>query len=153
MTKLRDCEQQPVLVSFCSTDGSSALRPNVRSFTIVRGGSSGDQLAGEFFQNQGSEITNRDKAFMLIITFMIGLLIGGVVIWRDAELFRRASLVGASISTTEITVVPGDSVWSLAQKYQLPEMTQAETVAWINSTNSLKSDVLKPGQILLVPAR
>lgn len=55
-------------------------------------------------------------------------------------------------STVAICVMEGDSLWSLGTDHPISGMSLYECMSWIESTNNLKGSVLRPGQVLVVPA-
>ena len=76
-----------------------------------------------------------------------------------ATVARSAALPGDRLPslpqvhhTQVITVVPGDSLWSIARRYSQPGIATIELVGLISSLNGGLSGALEPGQRLVVPA-
>lgn len=56
------------------------------------------------------------------------------------------------VATTTALVTPGDSLWSIARSVAPSEDPRA-VVADIRELNGLRSNLIQPGQVLLVPTR
>ena len=55
--------------------------------------------------------------------------------------------------TCEVRVLPGQTMWSLAQEHGVEGVSESELVSWIRDANGLDSALLMPGQLLVVPAQ
>lgn len=55
------------------------------------------------------------------------------------------------VSTQSVVVDPGDSLWSIATTVA-PSSDPRETIHAIRELNGLRSSLLQPGQVLLIPA-
>ena len=51
----------------------------------------------------------------------------------------------------EVSVVTGDTMWRIAEQYQIEGVSTPELIAWMRTNNNMGSSSLKPGQQLLVP--
>lgn len=60
-------------------------------------------------------------------------------------------LADRSFSTVSVTVAPGDTLWSLAQRYEDPALRPAQRMDLIRQANPTIASALVPGQTLLVP--
>ncbi|GIM48510.1 hypothetical protein DNHGIG_40590 [Collibacillus ludicampi] len=82
---------------------------------------------------------------MKIVKNALGVLIlTGAFVWATHE-------KPVEMKTT-VVVQPGDTVWSIATKYNGGEANTGKVVAAIEEANGLHSDVIWPGQVLKVPA-
>lgn len=83
---------------------------------------------------------------------LVGVLIAvsvGFAFLRNHELVRAA----AGIAYEEVTVAPGDSLWSIAEARPAAGLSTDDLVQIIQDRNGLERAGLEPGQVLLVPAR
>lgn len=72
--------------------------------------------------------------------------------WTSLSSLKSSpDLANRSFSTVSVTVAPGDTLWSLAQRYEDPALRPAERVDLIRQANPDLSAALVPGQTLLVP--
>ena len=71
----------------------------------------------------------------------------------DNAIADRRTFVVAQTAFDQVTVNPGDSVWSLAQTHGIKGCDTAEVVRVIEEKNGLATADLKPGQQLAVPAQ
>lgn len=63
----------------------------------------------------------------------------------------QASTQGApGVEATEVTIAPGDTLWSIAAKAETQQDVQA-VISQIAELNDLDTSVLQPGQTLYVP--
>lgn len=58
----------------------------------------------------------------------------------------------ASANRTEVSVLPGDSLWSIAERHSIAGLSTEESVQVISEWNDLKSSMLVAGTTLTVPA-
>lgn len=58
---------------------------------------------------------------------------------------------GSLSETAVISVEPGESLWSIAEKHPIRGMTTQQCVRWIMERNDLSDSVLMVGQVLSVP--
>lgn len=66
----------------------------------------------------------------------------------------NAGSVPNNTKTTTYTVQPGDTEWSIAERYQTSSEDTRDVVQWIEEHNALNgSGDLQPGQRLTVPQR
>ncbi|MCH3943169.1 MAG: LysM peptidoglycan-binding domain-containing protein [Atopobiaceae bacterium] len=57
----------------------------------------------------------------------------------------------ADVPTASVVVSSGDSLWTLAQEHPVSGYSTSQTVRYIESSNSLGSATITPGQTLRVP--
>jgi LysM repeat protein len=55
------------------------------------------------------------------------------------------------VSTLSVVVEPGDSLWSIAER-TAPSTDPREVVGRIRDLNGLRSNLIQPGEVLLVPS-
>ena len=60
-------------------------------------------------------------------------------------------LANRSFSTVSVTIAPGDTLWSLAQRYEDPTLRPAQRMDLIRQANPTLASALVPGETLLIP--
>ena len=55
------------------------------------------------------------------------------------------------VTTQTVTVAQGDSLWAIAQRTS-PQSDPREVVTAIRELNGMRSNVIHPGQVLLIPS-
>jgi hypothetical protein len=96
-----------------------------------------------------SVLSHRLAAGFLLASLAICLV---VTLGIDAFRSQGVSSATSSLSTTQIVVSQGDSLWSLAQSHPIDGLSDQETVRWLESENNLSSGALTVGQELSVAA-
>jgi LysM repeat protein len=79
---------------------------------------------------------------------VIVLLVVAVVVAVALTATQRLSTGPAA--TTTVTVSSGDSLWTIAQR-AVPDGDTGAVMAEISELNALTSDIVRPGEVLLVP--
>lgn len=60
--------------------------------------------------------------------------------------------VGTASSYQEVTVKEGDSLWAIAQELSEDHnLSTMEVVEWVSEKNNLATDVIQPGESLIIP--
>jgi LysM repeat protein len=77
-----------------------------------------------------------------VITLAVFLFVGAVVV--------RTVVAAATESTTIVTVNPGDTLWSIANK-EMPGVEVRDAVQQIEKLNGLPSDAIAVGDHLTIP--
>ena len=93
-----------------------------------------------------------DSPFVLIVVLAaVALLIGAMSISLDA--IRDVSFSDAicDAGTVAVDVVPGDTIWSIAEAHKPSGAQTSDVVDWIRRENNLSSSNLSIGQNLVVP--
>ena len=57
----------------------------------------------------------------------------------------------SNCSTQEVRVLPGQTMWALAQEHHVEGVSDDELVSWMREVNDLDTVMLMPGQRLIVP--
>ncbi|MGM0846639.1 MAG: cell division suppressor protein YneA [Bacillota bacterium] len=77
------------------------------------------------------------------------LFIGLAVIMSSIALINA----GAGESYQEVTVKDGDSLWTIAEELsEGHDMSTKAMVEWVSEKNKLATDIIKPGESLIIPA-
>ncbi|MBQ6651273.1 MAG: LysM peptidoglycan-binding domain-containing protein, partial [Atopobiaceae bacterium] len=71
---------------------------------------------------------------------------------RDYALVDARNEAFANVTLEEVVVMPGDSLWQLAESHPVAGVSTADVVSYISESNDLPSANLQVGQHLLVPA-
>lgn len=87
---------------------------------------------------------------LLSISIALSLVFGVGVCLVNTYTATQEAAFSAEQSCT-IHVMPGDTLWSLAQLHPQTGKSTQETVAWIKKENHLVNSSLKPGQTLRIP--
>ncbi|WP_409253835.1 LysM peptidoglycan-binding domain-containing protein [Bacillus sp. SCS-153A] len=76
------------------------------------------------------------------------LLMGLAVIMGSVALMK----VGTGESYQTVTVQEGDSLWTIADELsEEHNMSTQELVKWVSKKNNLSTDIIKPGETLVIP--
>jgi len=95
----------------------------------------------------GHRASTHSLAQMFVIAFIAIGFIGSAVV--PAVLQERADIS----HTIEITVVPGDTLWSIARDITPSDRSTAETVRMLRVLNELDTSSLLAGSSILVPGQ
>jgi nucleoid-associated protein YgaU len=98
-------------------------------------------------------LTRRGRlARSLALAAVIVLLVVSVaeVVGGGAARASAASRT-APVSTLSVVVEPGDSLWSIAVR-TAPTTDPRDVVTRIRDLNGMRSNLIQPGQVLLVPS-
>ena len=82
-------------------------------------------------------------ACAIALTCAVGITLGAT--WPE-----RAASVGPALTTVEVVVAPGDTLWSIARRHVGKEVDLRAAVDDIIARNRLSSTTLQPGQVLVV---
>ncbi|MGG4266125.1 cell division suppressor protein YneA [Peribacillus simplex] len=52
-----------------------------------------------------------------------------------------------------IEVGEGDTLWGIAGKYEEADLTKKEFIGWIVEHNGVRADLIKPGQVIVIPVK
>lgn len=88
----------------------------------------------------------------LLCAAVITVLLVGAIFTMHSNIKHR--MVFSTIDTRQtecISVMPGDSLWSIASKCSVPGVSTYDLVDWLRQSNSLESSELNVGQVLVVP--
>lgn len=81
--------------------------------------------------------------FAIVILVML-VLVAAVLVSGDRS--------GATFDTVKVTVLPGDTLWSLAERYPIEGRSTAQTVDLLADINELDGPAIHAGVALSVPA-
>lgn len=111
-----------------------------------------DQRRASEYKGEGSGRCARLLAALALavaVAMLVPAFVGGdFSFMMDAWVWRSAEYEGL-----EVTVHPGDTLWSLAREYGPEGADIRDTVDWIQRENGLSSPLLRPGQRIVVPVR
>ena len=100
-------------------------------------------------QDRRVRVTARGRAALLLV--MVVLLLAAFAVGRSASSQATSESPAAAPAAEQITVQPGDTLWSLAERIA-PARDPREVVSQIRRLNGLPTAALQAGQQLLVPA-
>ena len=90
-------------------------------------------------------LTRRGRLVVVLVALLVVLVASA---WA-AQSVRASASAGAS-PTTYVSVAPGDTVWTIARRLHHHGDVR-DVVQRIEDLNDLVSDVVRPGQLLIVP--
>lgn len=111
-----------------------------REGLLMRGGNK--VLRVEFGKRAPSEF-GMFLACAIALACAVGITLG-------ATRPERAASVGPALTTVEVVVTPGDTLWSIARRHVGKEVDLRAAVDDIIARNHLSSTTLRPGQVLVV---
>ena len=116
-------------------------------FTVIEGGRNRGMA-------QTSRITRLERKAHLVVCLLavcIALVLG--MIWRQVDARNRARvealLTGCDL--TLVTIMPGDTLWGIAEEYPVEGCRTSAVVQYIMSCNDLDNASLQAGMQLYVP--
>ena len=95
-------------------------------------------------------LTRRGRAVLVLL--LAGLLLAAISIGGGRTQAAGVVSEGERAPLQTITVQPGESLWSVAQRVA-PDNDPREVVAQIRRLNDLESSSLQVGQLLVLPTR
>ena len=149
-------------------DGSAAVKyEGERVFTVIEGGlGKGGKSVG--FAAAAGELDGRGMCSQASVSErvaltagewarMFALVVAGIVVavaiacGQAAAREARVEQVLSSAECEVVTVMPGDTLTSIAERHSDGEVDTESVVNWIRERNGLESSSLVPGQVLEVP--
>lgn len=107
----------------------------------------------ELGRGSGMRLTRRGRLARFVVVVMLVALAGVAGVDRLAgEPARAGEVVGPALGTATVVVEPGDSLWSISRD-RVPGADPREVVLRMRELNGLSSNLIQPGQVLLVPTR
>lgn len=130
-----------------TVNGTSALKAETAPRLFLIEGGRNDESA----QPVSTAPFVMDFPIVLIVVLAAVLLIGAMSISLDA--IRDASFSDAirDTGTVAVDVLPGDTIWSIAEAHKPSGAQTSDVVDWIRRENSLSTSNLSVGQNLTVP--
>lgn len=138
------------------TQGNLALAPVAcPTFTVIEGGRTAEPqktLAQVRADRHAQERAARQASVrMLFASIIIAFAILTFSVLADGMVNLSRSRAFSHMQTGEVTVLSGDSLWSIAEEHPVQNRSTQEVVNWISEQNDLSSATLFAGQRLIVP--
>ena len=95
--------------------------------------------------------SKRQQALALCVSLVIAISLAFVWHVSDAAQARRRQEALSQADVAIVTVLPGDSLWQIAQEHPVPGLTTDELVHVIREDNCLASAELQVGMQLEIP--
>lgn len=136
-------------VALCfAANGTSALKADAASDLYLIEGGRRDKSTQPVHM---APISNNFPILLTVVLIAAVLLIGAMSISLDAV--RQASFSDAicDAGTVAVDVVPGDTIWSIAEAHKPSGAQTSDVVDWIRRENNLSTSNLIIGQNLMVP--
>lgn len=139
------------------SDGTSALdRANDQRLVLIDGGlSSRSSVTRPAQQSHVEPARHLTLAQNVVIgVAALACIVAGLFVMARVDSSNQGALAQAtqSVEMSQVVVMPGESLWSIAQEHGVDGLTTQQTVDLILSSNALTSSTLGVGQSLLVPA-
>lgn len=147
-----------------STYGSSALKVRrLPAFVVLEGGLSKQAFPHNYtdavyakHQEDCAQVGVKQTCARLSTVFLALSLTVLIAISLSSYIIDQTRLAATNqalqaLETQDITVHTGDSLWDLAERYDVADVATADVVQWIKSKNSLETSEIKAGQTLVVP--
>lgn len=97
----------------------------------------------------------RSKAYNIVVFTLVALVLGAMLavscLVCDLRAEKRYQQLFGQVSTTELMVHSGDSLWDIAAVHEVDGASTREVVDWIKHENGLSGGIIFPGQIITVP--
>lgn len=142
------------------SEGSSALVATPIRFRVLEGGQSHRNASHTLNRCDDYSCTHSHHsfcnkknaiAFFFVICSMTLILIF-TAFFMDVSTATHKAASFSDVSTEIVTVMPGDSLWSIASQHPVDGCSTEEVVEFISEQNELSSSMLSSGQQLYVPA-
>lgn len=85
------------------------------------------------------------------ISFIKIVIITIIFIVSFSLLTVISSFGSKPVSYTEILIKKGDTIWSIAQKYNYNQQDPRKLVRQIKIINNIQNSILQPGQMIKIP--
>ena len=97
-------------------------------------------------------LTRRGRLVRTLALIVLVVALAAISVARlTGEPARAGSGWAPPVVTASVVVQPGDSLWNIAQRVA-PGSDPREVVIRIRDLNGLRSNLIQPGQVLLVPS-
>lgn len=126
-------------------DGTAALRPEERSYLRLYEGGAGRGRGASLVPVQ----VQRAALVVLAVTLTILLALGVSAVDSLREAYATQAIDAAPKEV--VSVVNGDSLWSIAEAHPVQGTSTKSVVSWIMAHNDLSAPSLEPGDTLTVP--
>ena len=114
-------------------------------FRLIEGGKnrSGD--------SRGCAQSRASQYGLFVLTVVMLLVLGAV--WHHVDLLTEARREAclSQAKTAQVVVMPGDTLWSIAEEHPVQGCTTSQVVHHIVDSNGLSSSALDVGMLLEVP--
>ncbi|HEX5323274.1 MAG TPA: LysM peptidoglycan-binding domain-containing protein [Capsulimonadaceae bacterium] len=113
--------------------------------------SSTGRLLTQKRHHAGQRLRRRLEPIFLSLAALVAFIGLACSLFSPAQ--SSADLATRPFSTVSVTVAPGDTLWSLAQRYEDPSLRPTDRIGLIRQANPNLTAVsaLVPGQTLMVP--
>ena len=146
-------------------EGSLALSIDRSRFRVIEGGrpSSHGRTRTAHSASFPSTVTSpsheltpsilRHRQLVIMLTIaLVMLLVTGSWLIGDLKASSRVNAAMAQAAHETITVMPGDSLWHIAETHPVESCSTSQLVDYISSTNNLDETPLAVGTILTIPS-
>lgn len=128
-------------------EGTAALRPQRPTLTLIEGGLSARE--GRTPVTSSALLPRQLAAFLASGALVIALAV--LASWLSDAAIASAMPAPSALAVEEVVVMPGDTLWGIAEGRAVDGMTTSALVSWIEERNDLAGSTLAPGQRIVVP--
>ena len=114
-------------------------------FTVIEGGCNKSGKA------RRASLFNSQNVALLSVSLILIFALAAMWRWSDRCAAARVEDAFSSISYETITVMPGDTIWQIAETHPVQGCTTYEVVRHIAEANELPKGPLSVGLSLVVP--
>lgn len=139
-----------------ATVGTQALNPTPR-LVLVDGGLAQDspQSPRTYHEQATSSaprvLTTAQGILAFCVALMMVVTVFSAGFARDVQIAQARDEALSGLPLEEVVVMPGDSLWQIAEAHPVEGVSTADVVSYISSSNNLPSANLQVGQHLFVP--
>lgn len=140
------------------TLGTSALAPQSVQprLTLLRGGRDPQAYQPHLEQTDTTATFDRStvkryKHGFIVAVIIVGFMFAAGLIASDQLAAQRIAQAQAHLHYTSSVVMPGDTLWAIAEAHRIKGMSTRETLRLIEERNHVSSQTLSVGMSLSVP--
>ena len=134
-----------------ATEGTLARNAARPQFRVIEGGAAHAATAHGHGTRRRHGMPRREARVLCAAACCVMVVLGALWYAGDIRASARRQQAFAAASYETIVVMPGETLWSIAQQHPVQGCTTAEVVRHISQSNALGSGLLTSGMELSVP--
>lgn len=147
-------------VIYAQATGTATSAPARRRLRVIEGGRAAHQQPSRVAAKPSTSTNTRSRASRTPSTLAVtltalafALSLAGCFVLTDVISQRELAAAFANTSITTVTVLPGDTIWQIAEEHPVAGCTTKDVVRYITETNDLRAECLHAGMVLEVPSQ